>query len=366
MRPKSEVQGSSTQFWSSDPVSKKRITKPLLWDTWFQLNDLKVSLLRLKIAHSSHRREKKLNKFLLKCASDSRSLDVDSKNLVYMCVLDNCAEEYIGETSTGRRTRIETHVRQTFRYKGAQHFHRQLRKRGTHSGIWIVLHSWPDALETTKIQRLRKEGTLIWFRNSSWNKTGSRQVVKAGPGEVQLILGKQKRWKPFKRVSDKYGGPKLATNITLTDAETQYEVTRTLMGLAFRLSRRPWKTPALIGDTQISKKVTALDPRRLLRLIKLGNEVLDVSGRSIFKKNLDVVLKGTGKLTSISWELRVPGLWLPHVRRDLGREIADWCSRQASNGKVLAVYARIHPAASKSITDICGNATTMGRSAEEI
>lgn len=363
--PKGEVLGSDHQYWSEEPLTKKRIQKAVLWDYWFQLNDLKVTLLRLKIAHSSHRREKKLHTFLAKCAADSPTHDHDVKNLVYMCVLDNCSKEYIGETSTGRKTRIATHVRQTFRYKGGQHFHRELRKQGTHSGIWIVLHAWHDSTDVSKIQRLRREGTLIWFRNSSWNKTGGKRFVQAGPEESQLIFGKQKRWKPFKRVSDKYGGAKMSSNIAFSEAEDQFEVTRYLMGLAFRLSRRPWKTPALIGDSEISKKVHALDSRRLLRLVKLGNEILDVSGTSIFKKKLDVVLQGSGKLTSLSWELRVPGLWLPHVRKDLEREIADLCSKQASSGKVLVIYARVYPAASKSITDLCGNATTFGRCMDE-
>lgn len=192
----------------SAPPTKKRVTKSNLWVVWFSLNDIKVGIHQINLTRSHSRREKKLLKFLSAAMAGSPSANWDTKGIVYCCLLDFPTTEYFGETSAGGRHRISTHIRHTTKLKGNQWFHRDLATEGAHFGIWYVLHAGESG--STKIQRLRKEGALIWHRDSYWNKLGSRTATGATPYGGETWLGKVRRFKLLKRIKDIAHGAKSA------------------------------------------------------------------------------------------------------------------------------------------------------------
>lgn len=214
---------------------------------------------------------------------------------------------------------------------------------------------------TTKVERLRREGTYIYEREATMNQRGV-----PGGGDVvrkvgEVFFGKRRRTGMvirFRRAEERatkwfaggdvetgryLGGMDEATDEQrrIKKEERGHERAKAEAGLramAARLSRRPWK-PSTDDDKQTktiqsiqSMKETEL--RNLIRVVMIG---FDQTGRSIAKANIKVAMRGRSGAAWIFGKTRSPLLGDRGVKSAVDNEIKRWSSRMRCNEKKTVI-----------------------------
>ena len=111
----------------------------------------------------------------------------------------NTRVEYVGESKATFEDRIAAHVQCTMkRSKKGQKIHGVLNKIGVAKMIWYPLVMWEGG--TTKFQRLRKEGEIIWKRNCSLNVLGTQEWRNSNEEGGQIFVGRKRRFRTLVRV----------------------------------------------------------------------------------------------------------------------------------------------------------------------
>lgn len=207
-------------------------------------------------------------------------------------------------------------------------------------------------------------------RDAYWNKVGSRTTTGTpNSHNGETWLGKVRRFKQLKRIKDiarDAASAFLSHPWSLLQDEEQFLVTRELINLAPRISRRPWPLTAA-PEAEVPTLVKSLKQSKPLRLLKISKEVLDGPGKSIFKHNLNLILRNTNMLATSFLKIPCPGVWLPRVTRSLEVAVKDWLmTLSRKTGTVVMLHVQISSASSKSIADLAGNANKLGRTLDEV
>ena len=95
--------------------------------------------------------------------------------------------------------------------------------------------------------------------------------------------------------------------------------------------------------------------RTLSTFLKTAHDVLDPVSWDIFKNNMKLITAGTPKMASVGVSVRVPGAWLPGVRKEIMRAAKLWAAEISKEGPVTSLYLRVLPASAASTYDILGN-----------
>lgn len=156
---------------------RRRLTKGSMLDLWYVINDIKADVFLLRTQVSTARYEKRVGRFLVDTMrrSPGEVKNIRNKHIIYACVIPGAKKRYIGQTSTGRRKRITTHLRHSTRKKKDQWFHCELGKFGPHYAVWLTVHAGGHDNVAT-MDRLRREAELIYLMDANMNVEGRRQT----------------------------------------------------------------------------------------------------------------------------------------------------------------------------------------------
>lgn len=99
----------------------------------------------------------------------------------------------------------------------------------------------------------------------------------------------------------------------------------------------------------------------------MSNEILDPPGKSIFKHNLNLILRNSNSLVTSFLKVSCPGIWLPRVLKSLEYIAKDWLMEvSTATSRVVMLHVQISSSSSKSIADMVDNANKLGRSVDEM
>jgi hypothetical protein len=226
--------------------SMKKMPKKELWDTYWNVNQTKLSLMLLRCKVSTSRREQRWFKFVCeKWAESEQEVDWNAPHVVYMACIMNCSWEYVGETKLTLRKRGQTHLQQTWRRGGRQRLYSKLRQLGPHKLIWLPLKSWDR--EASKFERLEAEAEMIWTRNPKLNAIGAKnwQAEDRRRFEGELVFPKRRQFHLVKSLMDKQARGLNAQEREVRRAEkekqarTRLEAKSRVCQTVARLARRP-------------------------------------------------------------------------------------------------------------------------------
>lgn len=348
-------------------ADRKRLTKQRLWHYYWQANTLKSGIHMTRLKMSKSRWEKKLDKYLEVWGEETQSDSLDAKDLIYMAVSLHSKRSYIGQTGRGLVTRCTTHIRQAANYSDSLFFHGDVRKLGVHRTIWYVIQAWDRPQE--KITRMRSESEKIMDFDPYWNRAGRCAASTKLPFmDSGVVYGAKKRFRWFKYLQKgltKHSRAARTPWMWTAERPAKDELSRKTrleqLHLAVRLARRPWKRKDFDPKSSVSREVRALPKRKLLSLIKLSGRVLDGPGRSIFRHNIELINRGNRTVLSTKLSFKVPGLWLPGVRKELNKSVQKWAKGIGRCNVMFSAYYSFYPKASSSVQEIFNNAKKIAR-----
>ena len=150
-----------------------------------------VTVFQVRLSIAKGRWEKNFDVFLGRCAANSENDSLESSCVTYCCHVPGMKKEYHGEAQIGVKRRVLTHMRDMWRRKKRLFFHKNLAKKA-HAALWMVTHAWNN--QVTKVERLRKEGSFIWRRNSFWNcDAGAANIAVRKADEPSRAMRRRRR-----------------------------------------------------------------------------------------------------------------------------------------------------------------------------
>lgn len=303
------------------------------------------------------------------CLATSESFDLSSNNLVYGGLLLFSHSEYIGESSTDSRTRLATHARESRTMRPRQYVHREIGRLGASLMVWYPLHIWNA--QPTKIERLKREGRLMWSRNSRtrMNRAGNRGWAPHVSHDDTYLTAVRRHFRQFKRHVERARRME-GLNLIVNEDEgvrsdwANRRVDKEQLDLVYRLARRPMKKDMAILTGTFAQNLKCVKSKNISEFIRIALEVLDAPGRPIFMDNMTALHRGTGKVIRTSIVVKSPVLWMGKSKAVLLRQVRLWLKNREMAGQSVVLKVSVRDTTTKSVMDFISNAIKVASTSE--
>ena len=122
---------------------------------------------------------------------------------VYALTIPYSRQEYLGESKIGPFQRWKGHLSKAL-MGGKQAVYKMMDKMNAYKCVLTPLYMWGRM--TTKVERLKEEGRLIWERNAKMNMKGTQHGGDFRAGQVQVLCAGPIRRKPVLQPTAEAGG----------------------------------------------------------------------------------------------------------------------------------------------------------------
>jgi len=206
---------------------------------------------------------------------------------------------------------------------------------------------------------MEKEGGLIWQRNATMNKAGTKHQYTP-LDEEQTFFSRRRRFRWVKRLTEI--GHRLGWNTWWSEKkedEDTFQQGRFMRRVRWvlRAARRPWREDLLKSIHGIAERFCRLDLRELKRVIQVAFDILDATDRSIFMTNLKIIARFNWSFIVVFKDLRSPLFMLDEVKREVRKQLQAWNTNIPTDAILFMFRTRFVATASQSIYDIVQNAT---------
>jgi len=352
----------------------RRVTKSMLWKAYMQLNEVKVEMnnVRLSISHTKWERE--YAEFLRETwGSESDDADPGAAEVIYRMTTTFCRDEYIGETTITKLLRMKTHIMKAVK-KGKQMVSKFLRKVGVHRGIWTTVKAWRT--KSTKVQRLKNEGRMMWMRGASLNNVGMCQGgADFSDRRGTMLFGARRRFRYVTRFTTKSSRKRMSEKEKVERVERKVKEKaetakkwKSDFHWTAKLARRPWTKmkESRLKNMRVVQEVRAMDAKRLKHLVGMVYKVLDMTGRSVATVNLKKILRWRKDFRWVNITVRSASMEARSARRVIQQDLKEWANRiQEEYGVILAIRLRIVACATESIMTAMNNTGTEAKKKKE-
>jgi hypothetical protein len=347
--------------------SNKKMTKTKLWDLYFDINRLKLTIYIEHAEISTGRREKKWLEYFRE--SWKEGVNWEAQCLVYQAIVPYCGEEYVGETKISFRKRVQTHIQQTFKRAGRQRLYRKFRKIGIHKAIWLPVHTFDG--NVTKYQRLREESWHIWKRNASLNALGAKNWDSRDKKtfEGELIAPRRRRHNQVKKLMDK---ARREENLSVEQRGAEDRRKRAgevaalqakgkTCAILARVARRPLREGSRFQDLKVVQDVLALPQGQFEQLVRAGFNVLDKTNKSIFAANMLKITRKHRRFVFLQHKVKNVMVNAPGAKQEVRRAAGQLCKRWSRRRRWVFIHLSLVPKGGISVVDKLDNTTEWGK-----
>lgn len=214
---------------------------------------------------------------------------------------------------------------------------------------------------------MNREGILIWQRNASFNRSGTRAWCQPRPhihGEEPCFC-RRHRFRTLKRFIElerRYG-----TRPLWSDDNTGYEfegpsTVRLRMRWAVSLGRRPLRKDLFNDAPQLRPLISFFSPKELKKVCQVALATQDASNKSIFLHNISFIARYNPKFKIVTQVIKNPLFMLDAVQKSVRRGIQSWLHQSVARFGVIFMFRfQMLPTASSCMLDLLQNGTTWGR-----
>lgn len=348
---------------------KKRLHKKHLWDYYYEINKLKTFFYYMHCFTGCAKAELEWCKYITAAWQGAGELDWQADHLIYMMVIPFCKWECIGESQLGLRDQTVTHIQQTHRRAGRQQLYVKVRELGIQKGIWIPVKTWTAPVP--KVARLYHEAMHIWRRNPRLNTLGTRSFRDKRQMEGELLVPKKNIFRLVMRLRElarKQEG-KEKKELSLEDKKQQamaeIKSRGELFALVAQMARRPIKKEVKYEEFASVRKIRALPDAKLKTLMICGFNYLDRVNRSIFMKNMSLVMQGQKRCMLTAITIAAPLCGVKETKNELRSTVSRLGHRWGRFGVLVFVKLNLIAKPGKSLLSIYGNTTNWGGKRKE-
>lgn len=326
---------------------------------------LKMTVNYVRNSISERKWERRWSEWIRKMWSETPTWGWDEPHAVYQITIPFTRKEYIGETTRTPFQRMKAHLSKV--WTGTQEVYKALRRIGPYKSVLTPLIGF--GRETTKVERLREEGRVIWDRNASMNQRGKQDGgdVRRIGGGGEVLFGKRWRFREVPRLrraktkDDMIEGAEVRNEEKARKGTEQAKLEAHLRALVVRLGRRPWKDHKE-KDTKTSKEVLDMKPEQLKHLMRMVMTGADATTRSIARKNLKMILRPKRNVAWVYTRIKSPVFGEHRVKEQVRRELKEWSHLMLKEeGVTVVMEVCFGASASKSMMQLLSNAEEMGR-----
>jgi hypothetical protein len=287
---------------------------------------------------------------------------------VYALTIPYSRQEYLGESKIGPFQRWKGHLSKAL-MGGKQAVYKMMDKMNAYKCVLTPLYMWGRM--TTKVERLKEEGRLIWERNAKMNMKGTQHGGDFRAGQVHVLFGGRTRHRQVirrrGRAGEKtHGGvmyeEKEETGRKKADREAH------MRGVAVRLGRRPWKMKE-IGEGEEHKtmgEVRRMKESDLKMLIRTVIGSLDGTTRNIARTNVRRILANREDIKWIHLRSRSVLMDDRRVKVEVEKEIRRWLHwKRRNHGVMVIVEHHAVQSATKSMLQMLNNTEEKAKTKRE-
>lgn len=345
----------------------------IIWNLIFKLNLMKCVILLYHYSLSSTEWEWDLLRFIQRGWEDSETADFDAASLVYLWVGCYSRQSYIGETAVGLLARFTSHLnawlgrrRNLSKTYRASALYGAFSVRGLKNFCMLPVFMWVQ--DVSKYARLHWEAFAIWERQPCLNKMGrstyaltkeTRQesiyVPKKGGFRLVARLRKLEKQRREMRTIAIPHEEKAA--ILRNEMACRSETLNTMV----RLARRPLRYNAEFATLGIVRNICALSVWKVGRLFRAGAQVFTGATKSIYFKNLSLVVRQRTDIVFERWTQTNEAFQIPRITKELQRVLRHWTYRLAQLGLYLILRIRHTPGFGDTVLGCFENTNKWGR-----
>lgn len=348
---------------------KQRLQKKVLWGYYYTVNKLKSFFYYMHCFTGCVKAQQEWCEYLTKAWENNGGISWDADHIIHMMVIPFCKWEYIGETSLGLRDRMITHIQQTCRRAGRQQLYAKVREMGIQKGIWLPVKTWSNPIP--KVTRLYHEALHIWQRNPKLNTLGTKSFRDKKQLEGELLVPKRRRFKLVLRLRElaRRQEGQVKKQWTLEDKKrtdlAEVKSRGEIFALVAQMTRRPIKKTQNYEEFASVRKIRELPDGRLKTLMRSGYNYLDRVNRSIFMKNMSLVMEGQKRCMLSAATIAAPVCGVKETKNELKNVVRKMGHRWGRFGVLVFVKLNLISKPGRSLMSIYGNTTAWGSKKKE-